>query len=68
MEEVGEIADGISDNDQHEIVDGIGDATVVLILLAELAGVRFETCLQAAWDEIKDRKGSMQNGHFVKSI
>ena len=42
--------------------------TVVLILLAELAEVRFETCLVAAYDEIKERKGSMQNGQFLKQI
>lgn len=67
LEEVGEIRQGIMKADQHEIIDGIGDSTVVLILLAELAGVRFETCLLAAWDVIKDRQGTMVNGQFVKS-
>ena len=66
LEEVDEIREGIEKNDQHEIIDGIGDCTVVLILLAELAGVKFEACLLAAYDEIKDRKGSMIDGAFVK--
>jgi NTP pyrophosphatase (non-canonical NTP hydrolase) len=49
-----------------EVKDGIGDCTVTLILAAELAGLAFEECLQAAFDEIKDRKGKMVNGQFVK--
>lgn len=65
-EEFMELEDAIMREDQHELIDAVGDMTVVLILLAELAGVRFETCLTAAYDEIKERKGSMQNGHFVK--
>lgn len=66
LEEVDEIREGIEKKDKHEIIDGIGDATVVLILLAELAGVRFETCLLVAYEEIKNRKGSMINGIFYK--
>jgi len=68
LEEVDEIREGIEKKDQHEIVDGIGDATVVLILLAELAGVRFETCLLAAYEEIRNRKGSIIDGQFVKQV
>ena len=67
LEEVEEINVGIQKNDQHEMIDGIGDATVVLILLAELVGVKFETCLLAAYDEIKSRKGTMVDGKFVKA-
>lgn len=32
----------------------------------ELLSAYFEDCLQIAWDEIKDRKGMMINGLFVK--
>lgn len=67
LEEVGEIGDGIKSKDQHAIIDGIGDSTVVLILLAELAGVKFETCLMAAYEEIKGRTGTMIDGKFVKN-
>jgi len=66
MEEVLEINDGLETEDQHAVVDGIGDCTVVLILLAELIGVSFENCLQAAYDEIKGRTGIMVDGKFVK--
>jgi NTP pyrophosphatase (non-canonical NTP hydrolase) len=49
-----------------DLKDGIGDTTVTLILAAELAGLDFEECLQAAYDEIKDRTGTMIGGTFVK--
>jgi NTP pyrophosphatase (non-canonical NTP hydrolase) len=49
-----------------ELIDGIGDCAVTLILAAEMAGVSFEACLQAAYDEIKGRTGRMENGVFVK--
>jgi NTP pyrophosphatase (non-canonical NTP hydrolase) len=66
LEEVDELGDSIRHSDQHGVIDGIGDATVVLILLANLAGVRFEQCLLAAYDEIKERKGKMVDGKFVR--
>lgn len=66
LEEVDEIREGIEKKDQMEILDGIGDTTVVLILLADLAGLKFEACLQAAYDEIKGRTGRMVDGKFVK--
>jgi hypothetical protein len=49
-----------------EIADGIGDSAVTLILAAEMAGLRFEDCLAAAYDEIKGRTGKMEGGQFVK--
>lgn len=66
LEEVQELAEGIQKGDSHETIDAIGDCTVVLILLAELAGFRFEDCLLSAYQEIRDRKGRMVNGTFVK--
>jgi hypothetical protein len=52
--------------DTNEIVDGIGDAVVVLTNLAELIGVPIEECIQSAYDVISKRKGKMVNGTFVK--
>jgi NTP pyrophosphatase (non-canonical NTP hydrolase) len=56
-------------DDSHSMLaleDGIGDCAVTLILAAEMAGLRFEDCLQAAYDEIKGRTGKMVDGQFVK--
>ena len=52
--------------DKLDLQDGIGDCTVTLILAAEMAGLRFEDCLAAAYQEIKDRTGTMTGGVFVK--
>jgi hypothetical protein len=51
-----------------EIIDGIVDCVVVLTNLAELIGVPIESCIDAAYDEIKNRKGKMNNGTFVKEL
>jgi uncharacterized protein YihD (DUF1040 family) len=49
-----------------EVEDGIGDMLVTIIILAELAGLNSVDCLNLAYDEIKDRKGKMVDGLFVK--
>ena len=49
-----------------EVIDGLGDMMVVLIILHGLLEVSPEETLQFAWDEIKDRKGKMINGKFIK--
>jgi hypothetical protein len=38
----------------------------VLIILAAMRGLTIEQCLASAYNEIKDRKGKMVNGKFVK--
>ena len=50
-----------------DLKDGIGDCTVTLILAAEMAGLDFVECLQFAYNEIKGRTGTMENGVFVKN-
>jgi len=66
VEEVGEICRAILKEDHDEVVDGIGDAVVVLTNLAELQGVSIEKCINVAYNEICNRKGKMVNGTFKK--
>jgi NTP pyrophosphatase (non-canonical NTP hydrolase) len=66
MEETGEIGRAILKDDTAEIIDGIGDAVVVLTNLAELCGVPIEECIQEAYNVISKRTGKMVNGTFVK--
>jgi len=66
VEEVGETCRAILKEDTEEIIDGIGDCVVVLVNLAELTGTPIEECIQAAYDEIKNRTGKMNNGTFKK--
>ena len=67
VSEVGELADAIIKNDEAGVIDGIGDCTVVLVILAKMTGLTLPMCLAAAYEEIKDRKGRMvPGGAFVK--
>ena len=50
----------------RDLKDGIGDTVVTLIILAHLCGTDIEECLEQAYNEIKDRKGKMIDGVFVK--
>ena len=67
MEEAGELGRAILKDNQVEFVDAIGDMVVVLTNLAMLGGTSIETCIDSAYNEIKDRKGGMKNGTFVKN-
>jgi NTP pyrophosphatase (non-canonical NTP hydrolase) len=67
VEEVGELASALATKDTLGVVDAIGDITVTLIILSKLAGVDIEYCLQQAFRVIKNRKGQIINGTFVKS-
>lgn len=66
LEEVGETAGALLKSNKEGIKDGIGDSFVTLIILAKQLGLTPQECLEAAWNEIKDRKGKTQGGVFVK--
>lgn len=66
VEEQGELAKAILKMDEKEFIDAIGDCVVVLTNLAHLGGVDIEHCINSSYLEISQRKGSMQNGTFVK--
>ncbi len=65
-EEITELADSIANDDRAEFIDAIGDCIVVLTIMAAQKGVNVEECIDAAWQQIKDRKGKMVDGIFVK--
>lgn len=67
-EEVEELGEGLVEDDRVKVVDGVGDALVVLIQICRLYGLTLDECLEHAYHEIKDRKGKMINGVFVKEI
>lgn len=68
VEEAWEVRDACEAVDINGIIDGIGDVFVTLVILSEIVGVDIEDCIDAAWDEIKDRKGKMVDGVFVKDV
>ena len=48
------------------VIDDVGDCLVVLINIAERNGLSLFECLSHAYEDIKDRKGKMVDGVFVK--
>jgi len=66
MEEAGELAKALLKDDRPEIIDAIGDMVVVLTNLAKLENLLIEDCVVSAYDVIKNRKGKMIGGTFVK--
>ena len=67
MEELGETAGAILKNKKtDEVIDGIGDIFVTVIILSKQLGLDPTECLEHAWNEIKDRKGKTVNGTFIK--
>ena len=67
FEEMGELAAADARNQLGKIEDSIGDVMVCLINYCALRDIDLVTCLSNAYDEIKDRRGTlMPNGIFVK--
>jgi NTP pyrophosphatase (non-canonical NTP hydrolase) len=64
VSEVGELADNLGNADKA--IDDIGDCFVCLVNLAKMHNLTLEQCGNHAWNQIKDRKGEMRNGTFVK--
>jgi NTP pyrophosphatase (non-canonical NTP hydrolase) len=61
------LADALNKNDMDGIKDGVGDVLVCLINMCALLDINLTDCLQLAYNEIKDRKGTLlPNGVFVK--
>ena len=68
FEEMGELAAGEARNNRELIVDSVGDVMVCLVNYCALRDINIVDCMEAAYDEIKDRKGTlMPNGVFVKT-
>lgn len=70
-EEVGEILDVLLKltkftDPQIALKDAIGDTLVKIIVLAHQLDLDVTECPSIAYDEIKNRKGKMVNGTFVK--
>jgi hypothetical protein len=67
LEEIQELYDALVLNDREAAIDGIGDTVVCLINVCALMDVNLTTCLAHAYDQIKDRKGTLGlDGIFVK--
>lgn len=66
VEEFGELGEAMAKGNGGLFVDAIGDMYVVMTILAMQKGFDIEDCINVAYNEIKDRKGKMIDGVFVK--
>ena len=66
LEELGEMAKALLKNDQEELIDAVGDTYVTLVILCQQLGIELSDCVNVAYNEIKDRRGKLVDGTFIK--
>ena len=64
IQEAGELSDSLCKG--KDIRDDVGDMMVVLINIMVRNNLTMKDCLKVAYADIKDRKGKMIDGIFVK--
>lgn len=64
IQEEGELSDSLCK--EKDIRDDVGDMMVVLINIMVRNNLTMKECLAVAYDDIKDRKGKMIDGIFIK--
>ena len=64
VQALGELSDSVCK--EKDMRDDLGDMLVVMINIMKRNNITIEECLQKAYDDIKDRKGRMVDGIFVK--
>jgi NTP pyrophosphatase (non-canonical NTP hydrolase) len=67
VEEINELVDALREGNRFDAIDAVGDTVVCLINVCALMDVNLVDCLEAAYNQIKDRRGYMNaEGIFVK--
>lgn len=66
IEEAGEVAECLAKGYDETLRLEIGDMLVVLNNICVQKGFTLNECFLAAWMKIKDRKGRMVDGYYVK--
>ena len=67
ISEMGELADATIKGDRLDVMDAVGDVMVCLINYCALQDINLVDCMELAYEQIKDRKGTLlPNGVFVK--
>lgn len=64
IQECAELSDNLCKG--KDIKDDVGDIIVVLINIMVRNNITMEECLAVAWNDIKDRKGKVVDGIFIK--
>jgi NTP pyrophosphatase (non-canonical NTP hydrolase) len=66
VEEFGELGGAIIKRNVENEIEEFGDVLVTVIVLAEQRNIDLKLALNLAYNKIKDRKGKMVDGSFVK--
>ena len=67
VSEMGELADATTKGNREDAMDAVGDVLVCLINYCALQDFNMVDCLEMAYNQIKDRKGTLlPSGVFVK--
>ena len=67
QEELYELFEAIEDGDREAMADAYGDILVTLVMGCATADLDLVTCFKGAYNEIKDRSGTMRaDGIFYK--
>lgn len=66
VEEAIELREALRKGNLDEAKDAIGDVFVTLVICARLLKLTLIECVEYAYNQIKDRKGKIINGIFVK--
>jgi len=67
VSEMGELADATLKKDREAIVDAVGDVMVCLINYCALQDIHLVDCMEVAYDQIKNRRGTLlPSGVFQK--
>jgi NTP pyrophosphatase (non-canonical NTP hydrolase) len=67
VEELGELAAATMRGNRPNMEDAVGDVMVCLVNYCALSDIDLVECMKGAYEEIKDRKGTMSpNGIFIK--
>lgn len=66
IEEANELKEALQEGKIEEALDAIGDVFVTLVIISRLLGYNLIDCVKKAYNEIKNRKGKVINGIFIK--
>lgn len=67
FEEMGELASGVGKKNREATIDAVGDVMVCLINMCALLDIDLVRCMEHAYEQIKDRKGTLTpEGIFIK--
>ena len=69
VSDMGELADATIKKDKEAVIDAVGDVMVCLINYCALQDIHLVDCMEVAYDQIKNRRGTLlPNGVFQKEV